>query len=89
RPPQSAVGVVGTIEVFVPLSGHVDLAGQAAVLRKKIEKVEQGIAQVRARLANERFVADADPEVVESERRRSGDLDRELAILRRNLEGLG
>ncbi len=89
RPPQSGVGVVGTIEVFVPLKGHVDLAGQVAVLRKKIEKVEQGIAQVRARLANPRFVSEAEPEVVEGERRRAGDLDGELAILRRNLEGLG
>ncbi|HET6201878.1 MAG TPA: valine--tRNA ligase, partial [Planctomycetota bacterium] len=89
RPPQSGVAVLGTLEVFVPLKGHVDLAGQSAVLRKKIEKVEQGIAQVRARLGNPRFVADAEPAVVEGERQRAGDLESELSILRRNLEGLG
>ena len=42
---------------------------------------------VEKKLANENFVKRADPEVVEAERERQGELTLELELLNRNLAG--
>ena len=89
RPSGSAVAVAGGIEVFVPLEGQADLAKLAEVLAGRSAKVRSGIEVADKKLANQNFVQRADPEVVEAERQRREELALELALLERNLEGLG
>jgi valyl-tRNA synthetase len=88
RPPSSAVGVAGGMEVFVPLPANVDLGALADTLARRGDKLEKGLATVDKKLANEGFLRGAAPDVVETERERRDAMAAELALLRRNLEGL-
>ena len=87
RPPSSAVAVAGGIEVFIVLGEDVDLANLKTVLDKRAEKVKKGIGQSEGKLKNEGFLKRADPEVVELERERLGEMQLELELLERNLAG--
>lgn len=88
RPPSSAVAVAAGIQIFVPLGEGVDLGGLRDQLSKRLEKVEKGIAGVDGKLANERFLQNAEPSVIEAERERRVELEREVEMLRGNLAGL-
>jgi valyl-tRNA synthetase len=70
RPPASALAVVGDAELYVDLSGVVDLATERQRLQKEIKRVEDFIAQVAAKLARPEFVERAPAEVVAKERER-------------------
>jgi valyl-tRNA synthetase len=71
--------------VYLPVPAGTDLGQLAASLEKKRKKVEQGIGGIEKKLGNERFLANADPEVVESERARRLELQREAETLAQNL----
>ena len=83
--PPCAVGVEGTIRVFVPLEGRIDLTKHRDVLARKVEKVRAGIAAADAKLGNAGFLGNAEPEVVAGERARRGELALELELLEKNL----
>ena len=57
-------------QLTVPLAGAVDLDKECARLGGELERLEQQLAGLAARLANEKFVTRAKPEVVEAERRK-------------------
>ena len=88
RPAGSVVAVNGAIEVFLPLEEGTDVAALRDLLVKKAEKLEAALNQSRSKLANEGFMANADPELVEKERELVGEREIELAALRRNVDGL-
>jgi valyl-tRNA synthetase len=88
RPPRTGIDVFDGGALYLPLEGQVDLAAGVEQLKKKSEKVESGIRAIDAKLANEAFVAKADPEIVAHERHRRTELAAELQMLQRNLEGL-
>ncbi|MAF64169.1 MAG: valine--tRNA ligase [Planctomycetes bacterium] len=88
RPAASAVAVAAGLQIFVPLGEGVDLGGLCGQLSRRLEKVEKGIAGVDGKLANERFLQNAEPSVIEGERERRGELEREAEMLRGNLAGL-
>ena len=71
-PPTGAVQVLvrGDI-VALPLKGVIDLAAEKARLEKEKAKAEADINRIDAKLANPKFVANADPEVVEADREES------------------
>jgi valyl-tRNA synthetase len=78
-PPQGSVQLLVRGEVAaMPLKGVVDLAAEQARLAKELAKVDADIERVDKKLANPKFVANADEEVVEGEREK-----REEAIGRR------
>ncbi len=74
--------------VFLPYGAEADLGKLRDSLARKLAKVEKGLAAVERKLANERFVANADPEVVAGERERRDELAREAEVLRTNLDAL-
>ena len=67
-PTASAQIVIGEATVCLPLGGLIDVDAERARLTKAIEKAEADIAKIEAKLGNEKFVANAKPEVVASER---------------------
>ncbi len=80
RPPEGAVQLVVRGEVAaLPLKGVIDIAAERARLDKEMAKAEADIKRVDAKLANEKFVANAPEEVVEEEREK-----RDAAIERRD-----
>ncbi len=70
-PPQGTPAAVTTIgEIYMPLDGLIDMDAEKKRLDKEIEKVSQEVMRAGKKLANEKFIANAKPEVVEKEKER-------------------
>lgn len=70
KPEQSMSLLAGSVEVYLPLAGMLDIGKELARLDKELDATEQEIARIQARLGNEAFVTRAKPEVVQKERHR-------------------
>ena len=88
RPPASAVGVAGGLEVFVPLGDDVDMGKLREALEQRLAKTKKLAEGTERKLGNAKFVERADPEIVEAERARLVELGHEAELLNRNLAGL-
>jgi valyl-tRNA synthetase len=84
--PESATALVGEMSVLVPMAGLIDKAAEAERLGKLLAKAEQELAKTRSKLSNENFVRNAPPEVVQTERERGTDFERQVMSLRAQLE---
>ncbi len=82
KPEQAMSLLAGTIEIYLPLAGLLDLGKELARLDKEIVATEQEIARGQGKLANEAFVTRAKPEVVQKERERLVELEERLSKLR-------
>jgi valyl-tRNA synthetase len=79
RPPEGAVQLLVRGEVAaLPLKGVIDFSAERARLDKELTKAEADIKRVDAKLANEKFVANAPEEIVEEEKEK-----REAAVARK------
>jgi valyl-tRNA synthetase len=79
RAPEGAVQLLVRGEVAaLPLKGVIDLSTERTRLDKEIAKADADIKRVDAKLANEKFVANAPEEIVEEEKEK-----REAAVARR------
>jgi valyl-tRNA synthetase len=85
-PPESAIALVGELSVLVPMAGLIDAAAEAERLGKQLAKAHKDLASTQKKLANENFVRNAPPEVVEQERTRIADLERTVTNLTAQLE---
>ncbi len=88
KPASSGTDVFRGGSVFLPFTAETDPAKLRGSLEKKLKKVEGGMRAIDGKLGNDKFIANADPEVVASERERRVLLETELATLQANLEGL-
>ena len=79
KPGDAATYIAGDLEIFVPLKGLVDVAGELAKLRREREKVEAKLLQVNGKLGNDKFLANAKPEVVAKEQEKKAALDATMA----------
>jgi valyl-tRNA synthetase len=87
--PKGAVQVVvDEATVVLPLAGVIDVAQEQARLAKELGKVEGEIAKIDKKLANEAFIAKADPEVVAEQRERRDDYGLQRGRLAEALERL-
>src|SRR4029077_8683094 len=81
--PEGAVQILVRGEVAaLPLKGVIDLSAERARLEKEIARADADIKRVDAKLANEKFVANAPEEIVEEEReKRDAALERRAKIV--------
>jgi valyl-tRNA synthetase len=81
--PEGAVQLLVRGEVVaLPLKGVIDFSAERARLDKELAKAEADIKRVDAKLANEKFVANAPEEIVEEEKeKRSAAAARKARIL--------
>ena len=81
--PDGAVrlAVEGT-DYLLPLAGIVDFDKERARLGRERDKADKDAAGIRARLADESFLAQAKPEVIETNRARLAAAEAEGARLR-------
>ncbi len=75
-------------ELFLPLTGLVDVAAESERLAKEITKVEQELAKVRAKLGNTTFVSGAPAQVVEDHRQRETAWQEKLGQLQKMRDAL-
>ncbi len=83
---QTIAGVIGTVQVLIPLAGVVDLDALRGKLEKKLAKVEAEIKHTSARLTNQKFVEKADPQVVQVARDGLAEAEKQAEILRDRLK---
>ncbi|MDO7873643.1 valine--tRNA ligase [Hymenobacter sp. ASUV-10] len=80
--------VQGGSEFFIPLEGHIDLAAERVKLEKELEYTQGFHKATSAKLSNEKFVANAKPDLVERERQKLADAEAKIAALEAALKGL-
>jgi len=83
---QTIVGVVGTVQVLIPLAGVVDVVALRAKLEKDLQKVNADIKSLVGRLNNSNFVDKAPAEVVQGARDTLAEAEKQAEILRVRLE---
>ncbi|MBE3560461.1 MAG: valine--tRNA ligase [Ktedonobacteraceae bacterium] len=80
--PEQAMGLLaGTVEVYLPLAGMIDIEKELARLDRDIEQAQQELARLQGKLANQNFVNKAKPEVVEKEHEKLAAQKERLALL--------
>jgi valyl-tRNA synthetase len=84
--PPAAAALVGELSLLVPMAGLIEPASELQRLDKRLQKIEQELKKSRAKLANDSFVASAPVDVVEQERTRLAERERERAALMRQIE---
>ena len=87
-PPQAFVGVVGTVQILVPLQGVVDLAVLRTKLERKLGKVEGEVKALTGRLNNPKFVSKAPDDVVRGAKGALTEAQKQVEILRDRLDRL-
>jgi valyl-tRNA synthetase len=70
EPPESALALVGEMQVLIPMAGLIDKEAELKRLDKEIARLEGDVARTQAKLANPSFVDKAPATVVEKERER-------------------
>jgi valyl-tRNA synthetase len=80
-PKGAAQIVVGEATACLPLGSLIDLDAEKGRLAKSRDKTQAEIDRINAKLSNEKFVANAKPELVEAEREKLAELTQQLASL--------
>ena len=81
KPDQAVTAVVQGIEIFLPLSGLIDMEKEIARLEKEVEKVNGEIDRIAKKLGNEGFVAKAPAAVIEKEKEKMAQYEANKAAL--------
>ncbi|WP_288445646.1 valine--tRNA ligase [uncultured Chryseobacterium sp.] len=80
--------LVGATEVSIPLSENLDLGEEKAKTEEEVKYLKGFLVSVEKKLSNEKFVANAKPEIVEVERQKQKDALDKIAILEEKLKSL-
>jgi valyl-tRNA synthetase len=84
--PQAVSELVNSAEVFVPLSGIVDISKLKERWQKRLNELTKELERVKVRLSNPQFVERAPAEIVEAERQRLAELTQQKEALERKLK---
>ena len=88
KPKQAGSIVTAEFEGYVSLAGLIDPAAEAKRLEKQIADITKQLAAMTAKLGNEKYVANAPPEVVAETRDKVAELEKQAAVLTGNLAEL-
>ncbi|MFM2136034.1 MAG: hypothetical protein RL021_1434 [Bacteroidota bacterium] len=80
--------LVGKEECYVPVSGNIDIGAERERLNKELEYNQGFLRSVQAKLANERFVSNAKPDIVENERKKLADAEAKIRVIEDQLAAL-
>ncbi len=80
--------LVGSTEISIPLSENLDLEEEKIKTEEEVKYLKGFLISVDKKLSNEKFVANAKPEVVEIERKKQKDALDKITILEEKLKSL-
>ena len=80
--------LIGTIEMFVPLSGMMNVEEEIAKIEAEIERYQKFLKGVEAKLSNEKFVSNAPEQVVKMELKKKSDATQKIENLQKSLAEL-
>ena len=89
RPASAVSFLAGTIEVLVELNFELDVEAEKAKIQQEMNRLQGFLKGVNAKLNNEKFVANAQGDVVERERQKQQDTLIKLQNLEGQLKALG
>ena len=81
-------GVVGTVQVLIPLAGVIDVDALRTKLKKSLAKVEAEVKSLTERLSNPKFVSKAPDAVVQGTKKALAEAQKQEEILRSRLNRL-
>ena len=84
----SITTVVGTNKFYIETEKELDTAAQKETLQKELEYHKGFLISVEKKLSNERFVKNANPEVVQAERKKKNDAEEKIKALEESLANL-
>ncbi|MDD2284512.1 MAG: valine--tRNA ligase [Paludibacter sp.] len=80
--------LVGTTEYAVPMGNLINAEEEIQKMEAEITYLEGFLVSVMKKLGNDKFVANAKPEVVEAERKKQADAESKIASLKEAIAGL-
>ncbi len=88
KAPGAASFMIGTTEYAVPLGSLINEEEEIAKMEAEIKYLEGFLVSVMNKLNNERFVANAKPQVVEAEKKKKADAEMKITSLRESIAAL-
>ena len=88
KPENAMAGVVGGVEIYLPLKGLIDVEKETARLQKELDKLEKEIGRLSGKLSNEGFLKKAPAQVVEGERTKLAGSEEKMKSLEARLADL-
>lgn len=79
--PESAIALVGEMQILIPMAGLIDKTAELARLEKEIQKIRNDLPRVEGKLNNPAFVDKAPVEVLEKERAKLAEMQSLLGNL--------
>jgi valyl-tRNA synthetase len=86
--PQSIPAVAGKEKFYIVSETPIDTGAQKQELEKELEYLKGFLISVDKKLSNEKFVANAKPEVVEVERKKKADAEKKINMIQESLTNL-
>jgi valyl-tRNA synthetase len=80
--------VIRTTEFFVPVAGNINTQEEKLRLKKELEYQKGFLKSVQVKLANEKFVSKAKPEIIETERKKESDALTKIKAIEDQLSAL-
>ncbi len=80
--------IVGTTEFAIPMDQFINVDEELKKLEADLQHQQGFLRGVMAKLSNERFVANAKPEIVELERKKKNDAETRIAALEEAIKAL-
>ena len=80
--------IIGTTEYAIPLDAFINVDEEISKLEADLQHQEGFLRGVMAKLNNERFMANAKPEIIELERKKKHDAEQRIAAIQANLAAL-
>ncbi|MGA2776161.1 MAG: valine--tRNA ligase [Steroidobacteraceae bacterium] len=87
--PISAVALLGTLEILVPMAGLIDPAAELDRLEKRRRKSEGDVDKLAAKLTNGEFAKNAPAEIIAKDERRLSELRTEIRQLDAQIARVG
>jgi valyl-tRNA synthetase len=84
--PQSAIALVGDMQILIPMAGLIDKNAELERLNKEIEKLEKEAARISGKLSNASFINKAPAAVIEKEKTKQSDISTKLSNLNEQKE---
>jgi len=80
-----ASAIMQDLEIFMPLSGLIDIAKETARLEKEISKIKNDLDRLTAKLSSESFTGKAPVEIIEKEKNKQKEYSEILSKLEESL----
>jgi valyl-tRNA synthetase len=88
KPANATSFLIKADEFYVDLAGEIDVAQEIEAAEKELAYQQGFFDSVMKKLANERFVANANPDVVARERQKAADAEAKIAALQETIRRL-